>query len=207
MLCNPFVNPLNRRQPWVTLLPTPRIPRWINLCHRSYPLHETPFLLLILSKNRYPTGAVSCGSATNPWVGREREECVYVRVFPRDGGKRGEERKKETEREKNATPRRLSWMALRDIVSRSAEEGQRDSWEEGNRFEGGLEEEKEGRRGSGESSGHATNANPLCVGADRCHSPLTYPNLGSGTETDHSSPPPPPPRCTLALCPFILFFF
>ena len=98
-------------------------------------------------------------------------------------------------------------MALRDIVSRSAEEGQRDSWEEGNRFEGGLEEEKEGRRGSGESSGHATNANPLCVGADRCHSPLTYPNLGSGTETDHSSPPPPPPRCTLALCPFILFFF
>lgn len=122
MLCNPFVNPLNRRQPWITLLPTPRIPRWINLCHRSYPLHETPFLLLlILSKNRYPTGAVSCGSATNPWVGREREECVYVRVFPRDGGKRGEEKKGNREREKNATP----WMALRDIVSRSTEEGQR----------------------------------------------------------------------------------
>lgn len=117
-----FVNPLNRRQPWITLLPTPRIPRWINLCHRSYPLHETPFLLLlILSKNRYPTGAVSCGSATNPWVGREREECISTWRWKTRGG----EKKGNREREKNATPRRLSWMALRDIVSRSAEEGQR----------------------------------------------------------------------------------
>lgn len=42
-------------------------------------------------------------------------------------------------------------MALRDIVSRSAEEGQRQlGREEGNRFEGGLEEEKEGWRGSEE---------------------------------------------------------
>lgn len=122
MLCNLFVNPLNRRQPWITLLPTPRIPRWINLCHRSYPLHETPFLLLlILSKNRYPTGAVSCGSATNPWVGREREECISTWRWKTRGG----EKKGNREREKNATPRRLSWMALRDIVSRSAEEGQR----------------------------------------------------------------------------------
>lgn len=122
MLCNLFVNPLNRRQPWITLLPTPRIPRWINLCHRSYPLHETPFLLLlILSKNRYPTGAVSCGSATNPWVGREREECISTWRWKTRGG----EKKGNREREKNATPRRLSWMALRDIVSRSTEEGQR----------------------------------------------------------------------------------
>lgn len=100
MLCNPFVNPLNRRQPWVTLLPTPRIPRWINLCHRSYPLHETPFLLLlILSKNRYPTGAVSCGSATNPWVGREREECISTWRWKT----RGREKKGNRERKKRDT--------------------------------------------------------------------------------------------------------
>lgn len=121
--------------------PTPRTPRWINLCHRSYPLHGTPFLLL--SKNRYPTGAVSSGSATNPWVGRERE-------YTRDGGKRGWKEKRGKKRHRGGS-RALSWMALRDIVSRSAEEGQRQlGREEGNRFEGGLEEEKEGWRGSEE---------------------------------------------------------
>lgn len=94
-------------------------------------------------------------------------------------------------------------MALRDIVSRSAEEGQRQlGREEGNRFEGASRKRKKDGEGArnGESSGHATNANPLCVGADRCHSPLTYPNLGSETETDHSSPPP-------ALLPFVLLFY
>lgn len=129
MLCNPFVNPLNRRQPWVTLLPTPRIPRWINLCHRSYPLHETPFLLLlILSKNRYPTGAVSCGSATNPWVGREREECISTWRWKTRGG----EKRKQRERKKRDTVnglkgyrepvdgRRAETVGRRAIVSKGA---------------------------------------------------------------------------------------